>query len=110
MTEYNILNVELSNLQLNKSKSGKQNGTEAALKLWSNLVGYSNEENLPQKLSVTNTQVSRLRKAFANGWSANIKLLKSQLHKIGEPGGFLGRLLGPSLKIGLPLTGNYSNR
>ena len=33
MTEYNILNVELSNLQLNKSKSGKQNGTEAALKL-----------------------------------------------------------------------------
>ena len=31
---------------------------------------------------------------------------KTQLHKIGQPGGFLGRLLGPLLKTGLPLIGN----
>ena len=42
---------------------------------------------------LTNTQVSRLRKAFANSSSANIKLSKTQLHKIGQSGGFLGRLL-----------------
>ena len=49
------------------------------------------------------TQVSKLCKAFANDSSANIKLSKTQLHKIGQSGGFLGRLLGPLLKTGLPL-------
>ena len=28
------------------------------------------------------------------------------MHKIGQSGGFLGRLLGPLLKTGLPLIGN----
>ena len=55
---------------------------------------------------LTNTHVSELRKAFANNSSANIKLSKTQLHKIGQSGGFLGRLLGPLLKTGLPLIGN----
>ena len=55
---------------------------------------------------LTNTQVSKLRKAFANNSSANIKLSKTQLHKIGQSGGFLGRPLGPLLKTGLPLIGN----
>ena len=44
--------------------------------------------------------------AFANNPSANIKLSKTQLHKIGQSGGFLGRFLGPLLKAGLSLTGN----
>ena len=44
---------------------------------------------------LTNTQVSELRQAFANNHSANIKLSKSQLHKTGQSGGFLGRRLGP---------------
>ena len=55
---------------------------------------------------LTNTQVSRLRKAFANDSSANIKLSKTHLHKIGNSGGFLGRLLGSLLKIGFSLIGN----
>ena len=33
-------------------------------------------------------------------------LSKTQLHKIGQSGGFLGRLLGPLLKTGLPLMKN----
>ena len=45
----------------------------------------------------------RLHKAFANNSSANVKLSKTQLHKIRQSGGFLGRLLGPLLKTGLPL-------
>ena len=48
----------------------------------------------------------KLRKGFANNSSANINLSKTQLNKIGKSGGFLGRLLGPLLKNGLPLIGN----
>ena len=55
---------------------------------------------------LTNTQVSKLCKALANGSLANIKLSKTQLHKTGQSGGFLGRILGPLLKTGWPLIGN----
>ena len=58
------------------------------------------------KLLFTNTQVSKLRKAFANNSSANIKLSKMQLSKIVQSGGFLGRFLGPLLNTGLPFIGN----
>ena len=37
-------------------------------------------------------------KLLANGSSANIKLSKTQLHKIGQSGGFLGRFWGSLLK------------
>ena len=107
MIQYNILNVKLSNSQLNKSKSRIKNGAEVTLKISSNVVGDSNDENtFLHKLLLTNTQVSKLGKVFANGSSANIKLSKTQLQKIGQTGGFLGRPLGPILKIGLPLIGN----
>ena len=79
MTQYNTLNVKLSNLQLNKLKLGIKNGTEVTLKISSNIVGDSNDENkFPHKLLLTNTQVSKLCKAFANGSSANIKLSNAQ--------------------------------
>ena len=55
---------------------------------------------------LTNTQVSKLLKALANGSSANIKLSKTQLYKIGWLAGFSGRLLGPLLKTGLSLMKN----
>ena len=107
MIQYNILNVKLSNSQLNKSKSRIKNGAEVTLKISSNVVGDSNDENtFLHKLLLTNTQVSKLGKVFANGSSANIKLSKTQLHKIGQTGGFLSRPLGPMLKTGLPLIGN----
>ena len=107
MTHCNTLNVKLSNSQLNKLKLGIKNGTEVTLKISSDVVGDSNDENnFPHKLLLTNTQVLELGKAFANGSSANIKLSETQLHKIGQSGGFLGRLLGPLLKTGLPLMKN----
>ena len=40
-----------------------------------------------------NTQISKFLKAFTNGFSANMKLLKTQLHKIEQSGGFLGGIL-----------------
>ena len=55
---------------------------------------------------IINTQVSRFCKTFANGSLANIKLSKTQLQKIGQSRGFLGRLLGTLLKTGLPFMKN----
>ena len=52
------------------------------------------------KLLLTNIQVLRLRRTFANNSSAIIKWSKTQLHKMGQSGKFLGRLLGPLLKTG----------
>ena len=109
MTQYNTLNLKLLNFQIDKLKSGNKNDTEVTLKISSINVGYSNDENSsPHKLLSTNTQGSKLRKAFANNSSAsaNIKLSKNQLYKIGQLGGFLGGLLVPLLKTGLPLIGN----
>ena len=97
----------MSNSQLDKLKSRIKNGSKVILKLSSNVVGDSNDaNNFPHKLFLTNTQVSRLRKAFANVSSANIKLSKTQLHKIVQSGEFSGTLLGPLLKTGLPLMKN----
>ena len=66
MTHYNTLNVKLSNKELNKE---------------SNLIS-NYETNFPHKLLWTNTQVSKIRKAFANGSSANTKFAKPQLSKM----------------------------
>ena len=48
--------------------SGIKNNNEVTLRLSSNVVGdFYDEANFQHKLSLTNTQVSRLRKAFPNG-------------------------------------------
>ena len=102
MTQYNSLNVKLSNSQLNKLKSTIKNGTDVVLRLSSNMVGNSNNEtNFPNKLLLTNRQILSLRKAFANHTSVDIKLSKAQLTKM-QKGGFL-KFLMPLLKSGLPL-------
>ena len=67
------------------------------------MVGDSNENtNFPHELLLTNRQVENIRKAFANLLSTDIKLSKTQLSKMIQSGGFLGRILGPLLKTGLP--------
>ena len=76
------------------------------MKLSSNAENSNHENSFLHKLLLTNTQVSRLGNVFANGSLANIKLSKTRLHKIAQSGGFLGRLLGPLLKTGLPLMKN----
>ena len=53
-----------------------------------------------------NRQVANLRKAFTDNSLTDIKLSKTQLSKMIKSGGFLGRLLGPLLKTGLPLIKN----
>ena len=105
MTQYNNLNVKLSNSQLNKLKSAIINETEVLLRLSSNVIG-DNETNFPHKSLLTNRQVANLRKGFANYLSTDIKLSKAQLSKMAKSGGCLGRLLRPLLKNGLPLMKN----
>ena len=62
--------------------------------------------NFPHELLLTNRQVANRRKTFANNLSTDIKLSKTQISKMIQSGGFLGRLLGPLLKTGLPLMKN----
>ena len=67
MTQYNSLNVKLSNSLLNKLKSARKNKTEVILRLSSNIIGDSDDEtNFPHKLLLTNRQVANLRKVLAN--------------------------------------------
>ena len=107
MTQYNGLNAKLSNPQLNKLKSAIKNETETVLRLSSNMIGNSNDEaNFPHELLLINRQVANIRKTFANNLSTDIKLLKTQLSKMTQSGGFLGKLLGPLLKTRLPLIKN----
>ena len=105
MTQYNSLNVKLSNVQLNKFKSAIKNKNEVVLRLSSNMIG-DNETDFPYKLLLTNRHVSDLHKAFANHLSPDIKLSKTQLFKMIQSGGVLGKLLVPLLKTGLPLIKN----
>ena len=65
-----------------------------------------NEPDFPDRLLLTNRQVANLRKVFAKNSSSKIKLSKTQLSKMIQSGGFLGRLLGPLVKTGLPLIKN----
>ena len=91
MTQYNSLNVKLSNSQLNKLKSSIKNETHVVLRI-SNMVGNSNDNtNFPHVLLLT-------------------KLSKTQLSKMIQSGGFLGNLLGklagPLMKVAMPLAKN----
>ena len=61
MTQYNSLNVKLSNSQLNNLKSAIKNETEVVLRLSSNMIG-DNKTNFPHKLLLTNRQDANFRK------------------------------------------------
>ena len=79
MTQYNTLNVKLSNSQLNKLKSAIKNGTGVTLKLSSNLIDSSNDEtNFSHKLLLTDTQVQKFVKLLLRDCQQN-KILKNPI-------------------------------
>ena len=83
MTQYNRVNVKLSNSQLNKLKSAIKNETDVVIRLSPNMIGDSNDKtNFSHELLLTNRQVSSICKAFANDSSIDIKSSKTQLSKI----------------------------
>ena len=71
MTNWHSLNVKLPISQLNKLKSAIKNKTEVVLKLPSNMIG-NNKNNFLHKLLLTNRQVSKIRKVFADNSSTDI--------------------------------------
>ena len=58
MTQYNSLNVKLSNSQIKRSKLGIKNGTEVNFKIPSGVVSDSyDDNNFPHKILLTNKHV-----------------------------------------------------
>ena len=65
MTQYNSLNVKLSNSQFNKLKSAVKRESEVVLRLSSNMISdFNDKTNFPHKLLLTNRQVANLPKTF----------------------------------------------
>ena len=111
MTQYNSLNVKLSDSQLNKLKSVIKNESDVVLRISVSMVGNSNDNtNFPHKLLLTDRQVANIRKAFSNNLSRDVKFSKTQLLKMSRSGGFFGNLLsklaGPLMKVAMPLAKN----
>ena len=103
MVEYSKVNVKLSDMQLKKSKTAVENKTGTTLRM--NLKMF-NGNDLLHELLLTARQKTKLRNSFNNNMSTDLKLSKAQFSKIIQSGGFLGRLLDPLLKTGLPLMKN----
>ena len=57
-------------------------------------------------VKLSDSQIKKLKDAVNNNMSADLKFLKAQISKIIQSGEFLGKLLGPLLKTGLPLIKN----
>ena len=100
MVEYTKVNFKLINSQLKRVKDAVSNNTRTTLRI--NFKMF-NGDNLQHKLLLTTRQKSKTRNAFNNN---TLKLSKVQINKIIHSGGFLGNLLGPLLKTGLPLIKN----
>ena len=89
MVEYSKVNVKLTDTQLKELKTSVKDKTGTTL-------GMSLK--------------TKLRNAFNNNMSTNLKLSKAQISKLIQSGGFLGSLLsklaGPLIKVAIPLAKN----
>ena len=103
MVECSKVNFKLANTQLNKLKNAVKDKAGKTLRM---SLKMFNGDNLPHELLLTTRQKTRSRNAFNNNMSTDLKISKTQISKIIQSGGFLGRLLGPLIKAGLPLIRN----
>ena len=105
MVEYSKVNVKLSDTQLKKLKTAvkKKTALRMSLKMF-------NGKDLPHELLLTTRQKTKLRNAFNNNMSTDLKLSKAQIFKIIQSRGFLGSLLSkladPLMKVDIPLAKN----
>ena len=104
MVKCNKVNAKLSDTQLKKRKNAVKNKTGTTLKI---SLKMFNGNNLPHELLLTKRQKTKLRNAFNNNMSSDLKLSKAQTSKIIQSGRFLGSLLSkladPLMKIAIPL-------
>ena len=97
--EYSKVNVKLSAAQLNRLKNAVKDKIRTTLRT---SLKMFNGNDLSNELLLTTTQKTKLRNSFNNNMSTDLKFSKAQISNIIKSGGFLGRLLGPLLKTGLP--------
>ena len=88
MVEYSKVNVKLSDTQLKKLKTAVKDKTGTTLRM-SLKVFHGND--LRHELLLTTRQKTKLRNAFNNNMSTDLKLSKAQISKIIQSRGFLGR-------------------
>ena len=107
MVEYSKGNVKLSDTQLQKMKTAVKNKTGTTFRI---SLKMFNGKDLPHELLLTTRQKTKLRNAFNNNMSTDLKLSKAQISKIIQSGGFLGSLLsklaGPLMKVAIPSAKN----
>ena len=107
MVEYSKVNVKLSDTQLKKLKTAVKDKTGTTLRISFKMFDGN---YLPHELLLTTRQKTKLRNAFNNNMSTDLKLSKAQISKIIQSGGFLGSLLsklaGPLMKVAIPLAKN----
>ena len=107
MVEYSKVNAKLSDAQLKKMKTAVKKKTGTTLRMSFKMF---NENDLPHELLLTTRQKAKLRNAFNNNMSTDLKLSKAQISKIIQSGGFLGSLLsklaGPLTKVAILLVKN----
>ena len=107
MVEYSKVNVKLLDTQVKKLKDAVKNNTGTTLRI---SLEMFDKNNLPHELLLTTKQKTKLRNAFTNNMSADIKHSKAQISKIIQSGGFLGALLsklaGPLMKEAVHLAKN----
>ena len=90
MVEYTKVNVKLSDSQLKKLKDAVSNNTGTTLRT---SLKMFNGNNLPHELLLTTRQKTKVRNAFNNNRSTDLKLSKGQINKIIQSGGFLSKLV-----------------
>ena len=107
MAEYSEVNYKLTNVQLNKLKKAVKSNEGTTLRLG---IRNFNKDERPHELLLTTRQNTKLRNAVNNNSATDIKLSKSQIKKIIQSGGVLGKLLsklaGPLMKVALLLAKN----
>ena len=103
MVEYSKVNVKLTDTQLKKQKPAVKDKTGTTLRMSFKML---NRNDLPHELLLTARQKRKLINACNNNMSTDLKLSRAQISKIIQSGGFLGRLIGPLIKSGLPLIRN----
>ena len=107
MVEYSKVNVKFTDAQLKILKTAVNDKTGTTLRMSSKRLDAN---DLPHELILTTRQKTKLRNAFNNNISTDLRLSKAQISKIIQSGGFLGSLLsklaGPLMKVAIPLAKN----
>ena len=85
MVEYTTVKVRLSDSQLKKLKDVVSNNTGTTLRI---SLKMFNGNNLPHELLLTTRQKTKIRNAFNNNRSIDLKLSEAQVNKIIQSGGF----------------------